>query len=97
MIKGDDGLRLMPELYKLPRDRVDAEQRDPKSQERIAGGKMPQMWGQSLYVLGCLIKEGFLVPGEVDPLNRRLSADVRPDIVVQGRLIFKEIASKMIF
>ena len=63
---------------------VEAEYRDPKSQKRVAAGKMPQMWGQSLYVLGCLIKEGYLVPGEVDPLNRRLTLDVRPDIVVQG-------------
>ena len=84
MIKGDDNLRLMPELYMVPRDRVTAEQREPKTQERVPGGKMPQMWGQSLYVLGCLIKEGYLVPGEVDPLNRRLTLDVRPDIVVQG-------------
>ena len=48
---------------------------------------MPQMWGQSLYVLGRLLKEGFLSPGELDPLNRRLTAEMRPDTVVQGRFV----------
>ena len=63
---------------------MEAEYRDPKSQKRVAAGKMPQMWGQSLYVIGRLVKEGFVFPGELDPLNRRLGAEPRPDIVVQG-------------
>ena len=36
---------------------VESEYRDPKSQDRIPSGKLPQMWGQSLYVLGKLVKE----------------------------------------
>ena len=36
---------------------MDAEYKLPKSQDRICAGKIPQMWGQSLYVLGRLVKE----------------------------------------
>lgn len=95
-------------------------------------GKLPLMWGQSLYILGCLMAEvwslrtnaatlrhqlrgcchlhpctphemfvhpsrltplffffflppqGFLAPGEIDPLNRRFATVPKPDVVVQG-------------
>lgn len=57
MIKREDGMKLMPELYVVPADKVDAEIRNPKSQPRVPDGKMPHMWGQSLYVLAKLIKE----------------------------------------
>lgn len=63
---------------------VDEEQRNPGSQDRVPGGKIPHMWGQSLYILGELLLHGFLSPGELDPLNRRLTAEARPDIAVQG-------------
>jgi len=36
---------------------VDEEYKSPGSQKREALGKMPQMWGQSLYVLASLVKE----------------------------------------
>lgn len=36
---------------------VDEEYKTPGSQKREALGKMPQMWGQSLYVLASLVKE----------------------------------------
>lgn len=138
MIKRDDGLRIMPELYSVPPDKVDAEYHNPKSQDRVMMGKIPQMWGQSLYVLGKLVKEvsgpvtnpylsrlhlpmsniiscsplrylsaniyscpwfipsyiicqGFLSPGELDPLNRRLTAEPKPDIVVQGKSLHIQI------
>ncbi|ELT89975.1 hypothetical protein CAPTEDRAFT_163062 [Capitella teleta] len=83
IIKRDDGIKVIPELYAVPHDRVEAEYTEPKSQDRIPIGKLPQMWGQSLYVLSRLLKEGFLSPGELDPLNRRLTAEPKPDIVVQ--------------
>ncbi len=28
--------------------------------------------------------QGFLAPGEIDPLNRRFSTILKPDVVVQG-------------
>jgi len=36
---------------------VEEEYKNPGSQEREAVGKLPQMWGQSLYVLASLVKE----------------------------------------
>lgn len=63
---------------------VELEYKNPGSQDRLPGGKMPQLWGQSLYILGCLLREGFIAPGEIDPLNRRLSTEPKPDLVIQG-------------
>ncbi|KAF3832845.1 hypothetical protein F7725_026510 [Dissostichus mawsoni] len=93
LIRGKNGIKLLPELYAVPLD------------------KLPHMWGQSLYILSCLLAEvltgtlntttcntrqpsvvtatitaidnGFLAPGEIDPLNRRFSTNFKPDVVVQ--------------
>ncbi|XP_030354442.1 phosphorylase b kinase regulatory subunit alpha, skeletal muscle isoform isoform X5 [Strigops habroptila] len=83
LIKGKNGVRLVPELYSVPPDKVDEEYRNPHTVDRIPMGKLPLMWGQSLYILGCLMAEGFLAPGEVDPLNRRFATVPKPDVVVQ--------------
>ncbi|XP_012269878.2 probable phosphorylase b kinase regulatory subunit alpha isoform X3 [Athalia rosae] len=83
MIKTDDGMRLVPELYAVPADKVSAEYADPGSQQREALGRCPFMWAQSLYILGKLLQEGFLAVGELDPLNRRLCSEKKPDVVVQ--------------
>ncbi|XP_078682697.1 phosphorylase b kinase regulatory subunit alpha, skeletal muscle isoform-like isoform X9 [Branchiostoma floridae x Branchiostoma belcheri] len=91
MVKGEDGLPLIPELYTIPADKVEAEREDPGSQERTPGGKMPHMWSQSLYILGCLIQEGYLAPGEIDPLNRRLIGQPRPDLVVQVSILAEDL------
>ncbi|KAM9425107.1 phosphorylase b kinase regulatory subunit alpha, skeletal muscle isoform 2-T2 [Pholidichthys leucotaenia] len=83
LIKQKDGIRLLPELYSVPSDKVEEEYGNPHSVERIPLGKCPLKWGQSLYVLGNLLAEGFLAPGEIDPLNRRFSTIPKPDVVVQ--------------
>lgn len=85
LVKTDDGLKLVPEMYTVPANLVDAEYKNPKSQDRIPIGQCPFMWAQSLYILGRLLQEGFIAPGEMDPLNRRLGADKKPDVVVQGK------------
>uniref|UniRef100_A0A3Q1IQW4 Phosphorylase b kinase regulatory subunit n=1 Tax=Anabas testudineus TaxID=64144 RepID=A0A3Q1IQW4_ANATE len=72
LIKQKDGIRLVPELYSVPPDKVEEEYMNPHTVQRIAMGKCPLKWGQSLYVLGNLLSEGFLAPGEIDPLNRLL-------------------------
>ncbi|XP_076389193.1 putative phosphorylase b kinase regulatory subunit alpha isoform X3 [Megachile rotundata] len=83
MIKTDDGMKLVPELYSVEPANVSAEYADPGSQKRIALGRCPFMWAQSLYILGKLLQEGFLAVGELDPLNRRLCSEKKPDVVVQ--------------
>ncbi|XP_046886800.1 phosphorylase b kinase regulatory subunit alpha, liver isoform isoform X2 [Hypomesus transpacificus] len=83
LIRGRNGLRLVPELYAVPPDKMEEECSNPHSVERVAKGQLPHMWGQSLYIVGCLLSEGFLAPGEIDPLNRRFSTNFKPDVVVQ--------------
>ncbi|XP_027693303.1 phosphorylase b kinase regulatory subunit alpha, skeletal muscle isoform isoform X4 [Vombatus ursinus] len=83
LIKGKNGVRLLPELYSVPHEKVDEEYRHPHTVDRVPMGKLPHMWGQSLYILGSLMAEGFLAPGEIDPLNRRFSTVPKPDVVVQ--------------
>ncbi|VEN63546.1 unnamed protein product [Callosobruchus maculatus] len=83
MIKTNDGLRLVPELYSVPAELVGEEYKEPGSQQRISQGHCPFLWAQSLYIIGKLLQEGFLAPGELDPLNRRLCAEKKPDVVVQ--------------
>ncbi|CAH8536111.1 unnamed protein product [Dicrocoelium dendriticum] len=66
---------LMPETYAVPADRIDAELSNPHSQDRIPMGTLPHIWGQSLYILASIIYENILLPGEIDPLGRRLVTD----------------------
>ncbi|KAM9335806.1 phosphorylase b kinase regulatory subunit alpha, skeletal muscle isoform 2-T2 [Symphorus nematophorus] len=87
LIKQKDGMRLVPELYSVPADKVEEECMNPHSVERIPMGKCPLKWGQSLYILGNLLSEGFLAPGEIDPLNRRFSTIPKPDVVVQVSIL----------
>lgn len=65
-----DGLRLLPELYYVPEENVEAEKAEPHSQERLPNDNVPLVWAQSLYLLGRLIHEGYLQPGDIDPLGR---------------------------
>uniref|UniRef100_UPI003AAB4609 phosphorylase b kinase regulatory subunit alpha, liver isoform isoform X2 n=1 Tax=Centroberyx gerrardi TaxID=166262 RepID=UPI003AAB4609 len=83
LIRGKNGIRLVPELYAVPHEKMEEEYSSPHTVDRVALGQLPHMWGQSLYILGCLLAEGFLAPGEVDPLNRRFSTNFKPDVVVQ--------------
>ncbi|XP_056298843.1 phosphorylase b kinase regulatory subunit alpha, skeletal muscle isoform isoform X2 [Pseudoliparis swirei] len=87
LIKQKDGLRLVPELYSVPPDKVEEEYLNPHSVERVPLGKCPLKWAQSLYILGNLLSEGFLAPGEIDPLNRRFSTVPKPDVVVQVSIL----------
>lgn len=64
-----------------------SEFQNPGTQPRDAVGRCPFLWGQSLYILGKLVDEGFLAVGELDPLNRRLGAQKKPDVVVQVVII----------
>ncbi|XP_055893666.1 probable phosphorylase b kinase regulatory subunit alpha isoform X15 [Biomphalaria glabrata] len=90
LLKTEDGIPYVPELYAVPRDSVEKEYENPNSQARTPAGKMPHMWGQSMYILGRLMIEGFLSPGELDPLNRRHVTETKPDVVVQVVLLAED-------
>lgn len=57
MIRSDDGVKLVPELYSVPSDLVAAEYKEPGTQQRVALGQCPFLWAQSLYILGKLLQE----------------------------------------
>ncbi|KAH7980825.1 hypothetical protein HPB49_019478 [Dermacentor silvarum] len=75
LLRTDDGLKLVPEMYAVSADKVEAEYKNPHSQPRVHVGMTPFMWAQSLFIIGRLLQEGFIVPGELDPLNRRLASE----------------------
>lgn len=83
LIKDEESIKLVPELYAVPAYKVEEEYRSPKSQDRVPLGKLPHMWGQSLYILSKLLRDGLIALGELDPLNRRLAIQPKPDLVVQ--------------
>ena len=66
-----DGQRLLPELYFVPADRIDAEREQPHSQDREPNDNVPLVWAQSLYLVGALLQEGWVRPEQLDPLNRQ--------------------------
>ncbi|KAK8781960.1 hypothetical protein V5799_016699 [Amblyomma americanum] len=90
LIKTDDGLKLVPEMYAVPADAVNRECEQPHTQARVPIGEIPFMWAQSLYVLGKLLEEEYLAPGELDPLNRRFRSLKRPELVVQVVLLAED-------
>ncbi|KAM3827785.1 phosphorylase b kinase regulatory subunit alpha, skeletal muscle isoform 2-T2 [Vipera latastei] len=96
LIKGKNGVRLVPELYCVPLEKVEEEYSHPHTVDRLPVGKLPLMWAQSLYILGCLMAEGFLAPGEIDPLNRRFSTIPKPVVVVQVCLLAETEAIRAI-
>ncbi len=66
-----NGQRLLPELYYVSADKIEAEREQPHSQERVPNDNVPLVWAQSLYWLGALIQDGLLTLSDIDPLNRR--------------------------
>jgi len=57
MINSDENMKLVPELYAIENENITAEYNNPGSQNRIALGRCPFLWAQSLYVLGKLLQE----------------------------------------
>ena len=72
-----DGLPLLPELYFVDANLVEAEASQPGSQERVANTNLPLLWAQSQWALGAMLKEGLLEPQDIDPLGRRHHLDRR--------------------
>lgn len=57
MISSEENIKLVPELYALKNESIEAEIENPGSQKRIALGRCPFLWAQSLYMLGKLLQE----------------------------------------
>ncbi|MBF6057868.1 glycoside hydrolase family 15 protein [Thiomicrorhabdus heinhorstiae] len=65
-----NGQKLLPELYFVPLDKIEAERENPGSQEREPNENVPLVWAQSLYILGSLVQDGLLDAEDIDPLDR---------------------------
>ena len=76
-----DGFCLLPELYMVPAAAVEAEKERPRSQDRIPNENVPLVWAQSLFFLGRLVRDGLILPSDIDPLGRRRTAPARRPVV----------------
>jgi len=90
-----DGDLLLPELYRVPADRIEAERRAPSSQEREPNENVPLVWAQSLYVLGALIQDGLLDVADIDPLGRHLQVGRQRGRRVQFALVAESPSVKL--
>lgn len=66
----ENGQKLIPELYIVPKELIAAEKQNPGSQTRIANENLPLVWAQSLYMLSDMILDDVLRPSDIDPLRR---------------------------
>ena len=85
-----DGLRLLPELYYVPIDKIEAERQNPQSQQRLPNENVPLVWAQSLYLLGQMLHEGLLAVGDIDPLGRHLCMGRQREPLVQIALLAED-------
>ena len=83
------GQHLLPELYFVPRDRVEAERASPHSQARLPNANVPLVWAQSLYLLGQLVRNHLLSINDIDPLGRCFTK-ARREPVVQIALLAED-------
>jgi phosphorylase kinase alpha/beta subunit len=67
----EEGEKLLPELYYVPKELIEKEKENPKSQKRVANENIPLVWAQSLYMLSQMLEDKLLNPSDIDPLNRR--------------------------
>ncbi|MBN2646603.1 MAG: glycoside hydrolase family 15 protein [Thiotrichales bacterium] len=65
-----NGQRLLPELYYVPLESIEAERAQPGSQARLPNANIPLVWAQSLYILAGLVQDGLLEGADIDPLGR---------------------------
>lgn len=66
-----NGIGLLPELYYLPLENIEAEKRNPRSQMRVPNENVPLVWAQSLYLTGLMLDEGLVSSDDLDPLKMR--------------------------
>ncbi len=73
---------LLPELYLVPEEAIEAERRQPGSQSRVANPNVPLLWTQSLTWLADLLLHGLITPDDLDPIGRRLPSPLGADQVL---------------
>jgi len=73
---------LLPELYLVPEEAIEAERRQPGSQPRVANPNVPLLWTQSLTWLADLLLHGLISPDDLDPIGRRRPSPLGADQVL---------------
>ncbi|MBM5804194.1 MAG: phosphorylase kinase [Cyanobacteria bacterium K_DeepCast_35m_m2_155] len=73
---------LLPELYRVPVQAIEAERRQPGSQPREANENVPLLWTQSLTWLADLLLAGLITPADLDPSERRHTISLGADQVL---------------
>ena len=61
---------VLPELYYVPPESIEAEREHPGSSRRLANENRPLVWAQSLWVVGRLLCANRIVPEDLDPIGR---------------------------
>ena len=85
-----NGVELLPELYYVPLENIEAERKNPHSQTRLPNANVPLVWAQSLLYLGEMIEEGLLHRGDIDPLGRHHRVGKVREPVVQIVLLAED-------
>lgn len=85
-----DGWQLLPELYRVPKQLIEAEKADSGSQQRAPNENIPLVWAQSLFMLGSLIQDGLLEIEDVDPLGRHKAVKQAQDCTLQIQLLAQD-------
>ncbi len=85
-----DSLSLLPELYYVPAEKIEAEKVNPHSQPRLPNENIPLVWAQSLYFLGQMLSENLIAIGDIDPLGRHLCINKNPNPLVQIALLAED-------
>lgn len=88
----ENGQWLLPELYWVPAAAIEAEKAEPHSQQRNPNENVPLVWAQSLFILGCLLQDGFIDLADIDPLGRHLATEQKPPACVQVALLAEDDA-----
>ncbi len=85
-----NGMPLLPEVYYVPAEKIEAERESPQSQQRLPNENVPLIWAQSLYYLGKMIQDELLTPGDLDPLGRHLRIKQQRRPIVQIVLLAED-------
>lgn len=89
-----DGVKLLPEVYYVPEELVEAEKANPHSQLRQANENLPLVWAQSLYYMGQMLVDGLITTSDIDPLNLHTRLGSMRRVTVQIALLAEDEALK---
>jgi phosphorylase kinase alpha/beta subunit len=88
---GDIGL--LPELYYVPAESIEAERKNPGSQIRLPNENIPLVWAQSLWWLAQMLQDGLLDRSDMDPLGRHRRR-LKPPPPVQIALLAEDLETQ---